>query len=181
MPRVFPALIILTLASTAALANEGDDQANAFADIYASTCMKHLFQLDTLRTALKQVPALPPEKAEYFLAGNPGDAWAVPDKRGTFVLALPSNKNLCLLHGRRANTETAKTLFTRLVANPPAPLTAKRVKDEQSMTGANGPARTISYEWSVPNAARKMLFTLTIAPSDSAQLQVLGSAAVVGE
>src|SRR5690606_22976455 len=96
--------------------------------------MKHLFQLGTLRTALKRVPALPPEKAAHFLAGKPGDAWSVPDKRGTFVLALPSDKNFCSVYGLRANTETAKKLFLAMVTNPPAPLTAKRMREEQKQT-----------------------------------------------
>jgi hypothetical protein len=181
MPKLFPVLIILSLASKVCLASEADDQANAFTEIYLSTCMKHLSQLDTLRTALKRVPALPPEKAAYFLSDKPGDAWSVPDKRGTFVLALPSDKNFCSVYGRKANTETAKKLFLALITNPPAPLTAKLVREEQKQSPLNGPTQTIAYEWSVPNAARKMMFIFSMAPSESAQVQVWGSASMVSE
>ncbi|MBR7800116.1 hypothetical protein KDM90_08905 [Undibacterium sp. FT137W] len=127
------------------------------------------------------MPKLPPEKAAMFLAGNPGDAWPVPDKHGTFVLALPSGKNLCVVHVRRANTEAVKKLFAGLVLNAPSPLVAKQVRNEQAQTIANGQTQTVAYEWSVPNAPRKMLFTLTTAASNTAQLQVLASAAIIGQ
>ena len=181
MPRLIATILMLGLASNVCFASEGEDQANSFANIYASLCLKNLTNLEALREKLKPMPKLPPEKAAMFLAGNPGDAWPVPDKHGTFVLALPSGKNLCAVHVRRANTEAAKNLFTSLVANAPSPLIAKQVKNEQAQTAVNGQTQTISYEWSVPNAARKMLFTLTTASSDAAQLQVLGSAAIISQ
>ncbi|WP_426110919.1 NMCC_0638 family (lipo)protein [Pseudomonas sp. DSP3-2-2] len=109
------------------------------------------------------------------------DAWPVPDKYGTFVLALPGGKNFCAVHVRKANTETATKLFTALVANAPAALIVRQVKNEQAKTASNGQIQTVSYEWSVPNATRKMLFTLTTASSESAQLQVLGSAAIIDQ
>lgn len=95
MPRVVVALLILGLTSNFCFADEGENQANSFANIYASLCMKNLTNLEGLREKLKPMPKLPAEKATHFLAGNPGDAWPVPDKHGTFVLALPSGKNLC--------------------------------------------------------------------------------------
>ncbi|HEY8095271.1 MAG TPA: hypothetical protein VIE65_04150 [Methylobacter sp.] len=181
MPKFVAVILMLGLTSNVCLAGEGEDQANSFANIYASLCLKNLSNLEALREKLKRMPKLPPEKAAIFLAGNPGDAWPVPDKHGMFVLALPSGKNLCAVHVRRANTEAAMKLFTGLVANAPSPLIAKQVRNEQAQTTANGQTQTISYEWSVPNAERKMLFTLTTASSENAQLQVLGSAAIVGQ
>ncbi|MNG33212.1 hypothetical protein D3C84_1194190 [compost metagenome] len=83
------------------------------------------------------------------------------------------------MHARRASTETAIKRFTSLVVDAPYPLIAKQVKNEQTQSIANGPIQTISYEWSTPDAPLKLLFTLSIAPSDSAELQVLGSAAVI--
>lgn len=172
---------MLSLTSNVCFAVEGEDQANSFANIYASLCLKNLSNLETLREKLKPMPKLPPEKAAMFLAGNPGDAWPVPDKHGTFVLALPSGKNLCAVYARRASTEAAKKLFTGLVANAPTPLVAKQVRNEKAQTAANGQTQTVSYEWSVPNTKLKMLFTLTTASSDTAQPQVLGSAVIVGQ
>jgi len=181
MPRLVAAILMLGLASNICLASEGEDQANSFANIYASVCLKNLTNLDALREKLSPIPKLPPEKAAMFLAGNPGDAWPVPDKHGTFVLAIPSGKNFCAVHVRRASTEAAKKLFIGLVSNAPAPLIAKQLENEQTQTAANGQIQTTSYEWSGPNTTRKMLFTLTTASSDTAQVQVLGSAAIIGQ
>jgi len=179
--RFFATLLMITLGANVCLASEGDDQAISFAKIYASLCMANIPNLDALREKLKPIPSLPPEKASLFLAGNPGNAWSVPDKFGTFVLALPSGQNFCALHARRASTETAIKLFTGMVANAPSPFTSTLVKKEQTQSPANGSVQTISYEWSAPNTTRKVLFTLTTASSESAQLQVLGSAAIISK
>lgn len=156
-----------------------ESQAISFANMYASICLKNLTDLELLRGKLGQVPKLPHEKAENFLAGRAGDAWPVPDPYGTYVLALPTGKNLCLLYARRADTEAAKREFLRLVSGAPSPFVAKKVEDELRQTAANGQTQTITYEWSVPNLPRKLVFMLTIAPSETAQLQVLGSASIV--
>jgi hypothetical protein len=182
MPRFIAILLTLTLAaSNVCLASDGDDQANSFAKIYSSLCLNNLTNIEALRQKLKPMPALSPENAALFLAGNSGDAWPVPDKYGTFVLALPSGNNFCAVHARRANTETAIKLFSQMVTNPPAPLTAKLVKNEQVQTSLNGLTQTVAYEWSVPGAKLKFLFTLTTASSESAQLQVLGSSAIISQ
>lgn len=172
---------MIALASNNCFASDAENQANAFANIYASLCLKNLTNLEGLREKLRVMPKLPPEKSALFLSGNVGDAWPVPDKTGTFVLALPSNKNICMVYARRADTTKAEQMFVGLVGNSPAPLVSRLANDERAQTAANGPTHTISYEWSVPNAARKMLFTLTTANSDDAQLQVLGSAAIIGK
>ncbi len=180
MLRHFVSLTAI-LAVNLCLASEGDDQANSFAKIYASLCLQNLPNLEALRQKLAPMPKLPTDKAALFLGGAPGDAWPVPDKHGTFVLALPSGKNLCAVHARRADVDVANTLFQKLVANAPAPFTSKMMMNEDKQTVANGVTHTVSYEWSVPDSARKMLFTLTTAASETAQLQVLGSAAIVGQ
>nr|GFD23927.1 hypothetical protein [Tanacetum cinerariifolium] len=162
-------------------ASEGNDQANSFAKIYTTLCLQNLPELEVLRQKLAPMPKLPVEKAALFLGGAPGDAWPVPDKHGTFVLALPSGKNLCAVHARRADVDVANILFQKLVANAPAPFTSKMVMNEDKQTVANGMTHTVSYEWSIPNGARKMLFTLTTAAAETAQLQVLGSAAIVSQ
>jgi hypothetical protein len=179
MLRCCFAVVVLSLISNVSIASEGDDQAKSFAKIYASLCLKNLQYLEALREKLAPLPKLPPEKAALFLTGRQGEAWPVPDKHGTFVPTLLTGENFCAVHARRANTETAARLFTALVANAPSPITAKLVQDEQRHTAASGTVHTISYEWSVPNAPRKMLFTITTAPSESAGLQVLGSAALI--
>jgi hypothetical protein len=173
-------LFLVVVASNSCFAGVAEDQADAFAKIYASLCLKNITNLDSLREKLKDMPKLAPEQSAHFLAGNQGDAWPVSDKTGTFVLALPSNKNICAVYARRADAAKAEQLFVALVGNSPAPLVSRPVRDERAHTPANGPTHTISYEWAFPNAARKMLFTITTATSDDAQLQVLGSAAMTG-
>jgi hypothetical protein len=180
MLRLFVSLAAV-LAVNLCLASEGDDQANSFAKIYASLCLQNLSNLEDLRQKLAPLPKLQTDKAALFLRGAPGDAWPVPDKHGTFVLALPSGKNLCAVYARRADVDIANTLFQKLVANAPAPFTSRMVMNEDKQTVANGVTHTVSYEWSIPNGARKMLFTLTTAAAETAQLQVLGSAAIVSQ
>ncbi|MHC8405675.1 NMCC_0638 family (lipo)protein [Pseudomonas sp. TMB3-21] len=97
------------------------------------------------------------------------------------MLALPSAKNFCALHGRRASSETAIKPFTGMVENPPSPFISTLVKNEQTQSPVSGQIQTLSYEWSASSATRKMLFTLTTATSESAQLQVLGSAAIISQ
>ena len=162
-------------------ATTGEAQASSFIRLYSSLCLKHVNNLEALREKLKPMQQLPPEKAELFLAGRTGDVWPVPDKSGTFVLALLKGKSFCAVYARRADTEAVEQKFSAIVATAPSPLVAKQVENGHAQTAANGQTHTIAYEWSVPNAHRKMLFTLTTAPSTSAQIQVLGSAAIISE
>ena len=182
---IFPVFLTGLFTADAALASEGRKQAESFSNIYASTCLQHLSDLDELRDKLQAAPQLPPEKAAHFLAGREGQAWPVPDRHGTFVLTLQDGKNFCAVHARRADTEAVRELFVNLVANSVtdarSELEVKQVADEQRQTDSNGPVDTIAYEWSTPGASRKMLFMLSTAPSETAQLQVYGSASIIRE
>lgn len=135
--------------------SEGKNQAEVFAKLYASLCLKNLNNLDSLREKLKPAPQLPPDKETFFLAGLLGKAWPVPSKYGKFVLAIPSAKSFCAVHVQKADTEIAKQLFTQIVANTPTPLVSKQVSNQRKHTAANGDIQTISYEWAIPKAARK--------------------------
>lgn len=181
MSRRALALLMLGLMSHACFAGAGEDQAKSFANLYASLCLRNVANLDALREKQKSAPKLAPDKAATFLAGKPGDAWALDDKQGSFVLVLPGGRNLCAVHGRKANVEEATKLFKGLVANAPAPALARQVRNEQGQSAANGKTQTISYEWSDPKSTRKMLFTLTTAASSAAQVQVIGEAEFVSQ
>ncbi|WP_407928102.1 NMCC_0638 family (lipo)protein [Collimonas humicola] len=50
----------------------------------------------------------------------------------------------------------------------------------QSAT-ANGKTHTISYVWSLPQVAKKMMFTLTTAYSENVQIQVMASTANISD
>ncbi len=181
--QVLPVLLTALFSAEAALASDSRKQAESFADIYASTCIRHMANLDSLREKLQGAPQLPPEKAIHFLAGREGQAWPVPDRHGTYVLTLQDGKNFCAVHARRADTEAAKELFVNLVANPEVQarpgVEVKQVTSEQHQTEVNGLVETIAYEWSAPDATRTMLFMLSVAPSGTAQVQVYGSASII--
>lgn len=175
-------LLVLTLGlllGTANAAVEAEIQAKAFADIYASTCLKHFNKLPELANKLKDLPKLPQETAAYFLQGKKGDAWPVPNQYGQFVLALPKDMPMCMVYARRADTEAAKQLFTQMVSTAPAPLEAKLVSNHSKQTETNGLTETVSYSWAVDKAEKAILFTLTTAASENAQLQVMASTALV--
>lgn len=173
---LFTAIVGLSLHGCAQVA---DQQAASFENIYATTCLQHLSNLDKLREKLASVPGLPPEQASHFLQGNQGKAWPVPDKHGVFVLAIPDGKNFCAVFARRVKAPEAVSRFQRLVASAPSPLTSRLVQNTSTETQVNGIASTLAYEWSANGAARRMLFTLTTADSLSADIQGLASAAYV--
>ncbi len=174
-------VMLCFVSSISAAATTAEDQANSFIRLYSTLCLKHVNNLEALRDKLRPMPKLPPEKAEHFLAGRAGDVWPVPDKSGTFVLALLKGKSFCAVYARRADTDAAEQRFSAIVATAPSPLVAKQVTNEHVQTSANGQTHTVSYEWSIPNAHRKMLFTLTTASSATAQIQALGSAAIISQ
>jgi hypothetical protein len=110
-----------------------------------------------------------------------GDAWPVPykGKMGNYVLALPAGKNLCLLHARRANAAAVERGFVDIVADAPAPMVAQRGRTRDELTESHIKTRTVSSVWAPPGAARKMEFMLTTTASDKAELQALGSVAMI--
>jgi hypothetical protein len=154
-------------------------QADSFANIYASICLKHLANLDELRAKLKDMPELPPEKAGRFLQNMDGNAWPVPDRNGVFVVAVPKGKNLCSVFARRVDAQAAEEKFMSLVQKAPAPLVSRLATDERGQGSPSGATKTISYEWSAPQAKRKMLFMLTTSTGESADIQGLATASLV--
>lgn len=165
--------------ATPADAQEVSQQADSFANIYATTCLRHLSDLDALRTKLASLPTLPSDRAVHFLQGQPGKAWPVPDKHGVFVLAIPNGKNLCAVFARRLSSPEAIMRFQRLVASAPAPLTARQLASTSSEARGRGTTHTTAYEWTSPGAKRRLLFTLTTDSSPSADVQGMASAAYV--
>jgi hypothetical protein len=84
MRRLLVSIVLLGSVPNVCLADEAENQATSFANIYISLCMKHLSNLEGLKAKLKDMPKLPPEKAAHFLGGNPGDVWPIADKHGIF-------------------------------------------------------------------------------------------------
>lgn len=176
------ASVLATLAlSCNSHAEEADGNSQFFTKLYVSLCMKNINDFEALRAQLvtNKLPKLPPEQAKHFLNGKEGDAWPVPyqGQMGNFVLALPVG--LCGVYVRRANQADIERQFMKLVAKAPPPLIAEMNVDNWAETVVNGKTHTISYTWSLPQATRKMMFTLTTANSENAELQVFASAAIV--
>ena len=160
-------------------AQEISQQADSFANIYATMCLKHLSDLDALSKKLDSIPSLPAEKAQHFLQGKQGRAWPVPDKHGVFVLVIPTGKNFCAVFARKLNEKEAVSRFQKLVASAPYPLKARELERTGTQTKQSGKVGTLSYEWSMKDADKKMIFTLTTADSPDADIQGLASAAYV--
>jgi hypothetical protein len=160
-----------------------DENADGFLNLYVELCVRHFGDLEEFRARLLQdkVPKVPAEDAQLFLSGMEGDAWPVPYKgeMGNYVLALPAGKNLCLLHARRANAAAVEKGFLDIVADAPSPMVARRGPAREQVTEAKLRTRTVSSTWAPPDARRKMEFMLTTTASDKAELQVLGSVAMI--
>lgn len=170
-------------AMAAVAAVPADENAEGFLNLYVELCVRHFGDLDDFRARLlrDKVPKVPAEDAQLFLSGMEGDAWPVPYKgeMGNYVLALPAGKNLCLLHARRANAAAVEKGFLDIVADAPSPMVARRGPRREELTEAKIRTRTVSSTWAPPDARRKMEFMLTTTASDKAELQVLGSVAML--
>jgi hypothetical protein len=179
----------MSMTSNAALAcacvvlasvGHADPIAESFVRTYARTCLKHIDDLDGLRTQLAAAPALPSDKAKPFLQGEPGTAWPVPDKSGgTFVLAMPSTKKVCLLFARKIDAKAVENEFQRIAQNAPAPLASKKLRDDRAADTQQGATRLLSYEWSRPNAPAKLVVTLSTSTGEAAMAQGVASALYV--
>lgn len=150
-------------------------QAEAFANIFATTCAKYASSLGALRTKLAPLPTMPADKAAYFLQGQPGKVWPVPDPHGSFVVAIPDGQNLCAVYARRVGVPQSVAWFKKLANEAPAPMVARQVQDSKSASPLNGTAHTIAYEWAAPDATKRVLYSLTTSESPTADLQGLAS------
>jgi len=179
--KFFAVVSFVFVFSSASFAQEVDRKPEFFANLYARTCMKHFGKPDALKNELdtNKIPQLPPDKAQFFLAGSNCTAWLIPNPIGDFVVSLRSD-NVCTVFARRAEATEIESRFSDLVSKSPPPLLASKRSDEYS-TSPNGPTHTISYTWEAPKAKQKLLFTLTTATSDAANLQAMASLAMVNE
>jgi hypothetical protein len=160
-----------------------DENAEGFLNLYVELCVRHFGDLEEFRARLlkDKVPKLPDEDAKLFLSGMAGDAWPVPykGKMGNYVLALPAGKNLCLLHAHRANAAVVEKGFVDIVADAPSPMVAQRGASRDELSADKIKMRTVSSTWAPPGARRKMEFMLTTTVSNKAELQALGSVAMI--
>lgn len=178
MRYVRSTLLAITLATSASAASAADPQAEAFFRIYTGACVQYIGDLSVLREKLRAAPQLPTDKAGLFLRGSPGIAYPVPDKNGTFVVALPADKHMCALFARRVDAAAVEESFLKLARNAPRPYVARLVSEEPGTSSVNGRTKTIMYEWAAEGALRKIVLTLTTATSEQAEFQGLASVAL---
>jgi hypothetical protein len=162
-----------------------DESTEGFLNLYVEICVRHFGDLEDFRARLlrDKVPKLAPEHAKLFLSGMAGDAWPVPykGKMGNFVLALPAGKNLCLLHAHRANAAAVEKGFLDIVADAPKPMVAQRGAAREELSLDKLKMHTVSTTWAPPGSRRKMEFMLTTTASPKAELQALGSVAMISD
>ncbi|MEQ1791354.1 MAG: hypothetical protein ABL905_03520, partial [Nitrospiraceae bacterium] len=65
MRTLIVSLFLVVMGSNSCFAGVAEDQADGFANIYGSLCLKNITNLDRLRETLKDVPKLPPEQAAH--------------------------------------------------------------------------------------------------------------------
>lgn len=150
-------------------------QAEAFANIFATTCAKYASSLGALRTKLAPLPTMPADKAAYFLQGQPGKVWPVPDPHGSFVVAIPDDKNLCAVYAHRTGVPQTLAWFKKMAGEAPVPMVSRQVQDSKSASPQNGTAHTIAFEWAAPDSTKRVLYSLTTSASPTADLQGLAS------
>ncbi|PYG03504.1 MULTISPECIES: hypothetical protein [unclassified Thioalkalivibrio] len=179
-PAVLFAVSLVLPVPALAGPDAGEAEADAFTRAYADSCLSGVSDLEALRAEQDEDDLLRPEVAAPFLGGQEGDAWRLESEAGRFVLALPDGDTFCAVHARRADVEHAHEAFVRLISEAPDPIEAREVSDDTREVPGRGPTRTVSWEWAVPEAPLKQLFTLTLAPADDdGRGQLMGSAALV--
>ncbi|MES5815912.1 hypothetical protein [Pseudoxanthomonas sp. Soil82] len=154
---------------------------DSIGDLFAGTCMKHFYSQDALRKAMSDTgaPEAPPEKAEFFLGGNPGKAWFVIAPSTAYVVALRDD-TVCAVFAQRANTDQAHAGFAALVSTAPEPLVAA-VQDADALGPKDSHTRTAAYSWSRPEDKYELLFVLTTSDSPGATAQAMASMSLVGK
>lgn len=195
MMRGLAAVVLASVCSMAAAADKhvhkpvqktpavADEKAEGFLNLYVELCVRHFGELEAFRAQLlrEKAPRLSDADAKLFLSGMAGDAWPVPYKgaMGNYVLALPAGKNLCMLHAHRANAAAVEKGFLDITADAPKPMVARRGPVRDALSADKIKTRTVSSTWAPPGAPRKMEFMLTTTASPKAELQALGSVAMI--
>ena len=153
-------------------------QADDFNTAYLNFCIKHLPNLNDLRKKLEDAPQLPVKRAEYFLRGQDGSAWAVPTPHNdTLILAIPAEKNICTLYARHADIVRVEAAFTTIGNTTPDGATGEKIRDEHTTDKTGHSSHTIAYQWQLPDTGRKMLISLTTTPDSDTQ--IMASAAIL--
>ena len=171
---------LVTAALLPALAG-ASTPSDSITDLFSGACMKHFYSQDNLRQAMSDIgaPEAPPEKAEFFLGGNPGKAWFVVAPSTAYVVALRDD-TVCAVFAQRADPNQVRAGFTALVSKAPEPLVA--AAQEATGLGPNDAnTLTTAYTWSRIEDKEELLFVLTTSDSSDATAQAMISMSLVGK
>ena len=154
---------------------------DSISDLFSGTCMKHFYSQDDLRKLMGDIgaPEAPPEKAEFFLGGNPGKAWFVSAPSTAYVVALRDD-TVCAVFAQRADPDQVQSGFSALVGTAPEPLVAA-AQDAAGLGPNDAHTRTTAYSWSRPEDRDELLFVLTTSDSSDATAQAMVSMSLVGK
>jgi hypothetical protein len=143
--------------------------------------MKNFYSQDNLRKFMGDIgaPMAPPEKAEFFLGGNPGKAWFVNAPSTVYVVALRDD-TVCAVFAQRANSDQVRARFSALVGEAPLPLVAT-VQDATAVGPNNTHTLNMAYSWSRPEDKDELLFVLTTSDNSEATAQAMISMSLVGK
>lgn len=171
-------LAIAALLPVLSAASSPPDSIN---ELFASTCMRHFYAQDNLRKAMGDIGAAEasPDKAEFFLGGNPGKAWFVMAPSTVYVVALRDDA-VCAVFAQRADAHQVRAGFSALLATAPDPLVAS-AEDATELGPNDAHTSTAAYSWSRPEDKDELLFVLTTSDSSEATVQAMVSMSLVGK
>lgn len=164
-------LFLITLVASPASIAEGNPPGE-FNALFASTCMQHFYAQEKLREQMQGygLEVLPPDQAEFFLAGTEGTAWILMAPTTRYVVSL-SDRSICSVFAQRGDQDSIQSGFLSLVGTAP-PLMAREVV--ASELGPRDPGtKTIARAWSRPTDKDELLFVLTTSMNPEATAQAM--------
>ena len=141
-------ILLTLLAALACHSALADKQAEDFTNLYTNTCIQHLTKLDKLREKLKDLPPVPKEAADIYLAGQKGGAWIVPHDPENYVIAIMKDKNYCAAFAHHIDAAAVEKHYLKTINAAPEGFTTVQREDEHktvdcTTSPTNGNCRTI--------------------------------------
>ena len=176
---LIPLLIALTCHATFA-ASDAEKQAEDFTNLYTNTCIQHLTDLDKLREKLKDLPPVPKEAADIYLAQQEGGAWIVPHEPENYVIAIMKDKNYCAVFAHHIDAAEVEKRYLKTINQPPEGFTTVQREDEHK-TVDGSKLHYLAHQWQLPDNSRKPTFMLTTTTDPDALMQAYISVAIAND
>jgi hypothetical protein len=173
---------LVSLISSCANAADLDARTSSFSDAYVALCMKHINDLESLRSQLQRsAEPLSKDQAAPLLHGSEGDAWSISSAVGEFAIALPRGGKLCSVFAREVNGSQLEKRFTALVGSAPPPLIAEM----QHQGGGAGITESsdhheLSFTWRKAGESRRLYFALSVSTPSSGPAYAVATTGLIG-